>query len=407
MAVDIKDECIGIALAYHRQVKQRGNEGNSDWDADNGTIATTSINPLPPLPYMSRDSHHPSYSFLRMYRPFKGVDGMYPKPERLERTLEVAVQLAQLSTQRSVKSILVRWPGDGAAIGFGGVLRSENIEWIKGVDHDLLAEFRMNSGYKVSLRDTYGYQRGRILHVLDQCCGGIAGHNASSHSLLMEGSRLFALWDTPDDQKLVTLPSRVDPSHQCEVHHSSFKSNDRLDKYGNSIAEIDQWGRAPIFGMPPVCNQKKIPIKPSVPIGSSFSEPQFDQFHDAEAKIDQLKDSFSAMLTLKDFAQTHLEGRVALPSWVKLYDDSITPSVSNTNNVNLKSLDSENHVDHRKQKELTNNMHMNEAKPANNPEATTNKYPRDESHSKRATLVQMPRIRRRSRSEQATSDKAA
>jgi len=241
MAIDIKDDCIGVALAYHRQVKQSSKRGNSEWDdCGTTTIATTSINPLPPLPYMSRDPHHPSYAFLRMYRPSKGVDGMYPKPNRLERTLEVAVQLAQLSTQRSVKSVLVRWPGDGAAIGFGGVLRSENIEWIKGVDQELLAEFRMKSGYKVSLRDTYGYQRGRILHVLDQCCGGVAGHNASSHSLLMEGSRLFALWDTPDDQKLVTLPS---PSNQCEVHHSSFKSNDRLDKYGNSIAEIDQWGR--------------------------------------------------------------------------------------------------------------------------------------------------------------------
>ena len=160
--------------------------------------------------------------------------------------------------------------------------------------------------------------------------------------------------------------------------------------------------------MPPVCNRENKPNRPSVPIGSSFSEPQFDQFHDAEAKIDQLKDSFPAMLALRDFAQTHLEGRVALPSWVKLYDDTSTLLDSNTNNTSSKHPDSEKHANHQKQKEPTDSMYTNESKLATNSGATTNKkYQNDESQSKRATLVQMPRKRRRSRSDQATSDNAA
>ena len=69
MAIDIRDEDIGIAVAYHRQHKSK-KEGIKEFDIcdTNTTSSTTSITPLPPLPYMSRDPHHPSYSFRHHHR---------------------------------------------------------------------------------------------------------------------------------------------------------------------------------------------------------------------------------------------------------------------------------------------------------------------------------------------------
>ena len=391
MAVDIRDEYIGIALGYHRRSRQSTQTREEDFDTDAKTNAITSINPLPPLPYMSRDPHHPSYSFHYRHRPVRPVAGTPSKPHRIERTMEVALQLAQLSTQRSVKSILVRWPGGGAALGLGGDLRIDSEDWANGVDDDLIAGLRMTLGHKVSFYGTLGYQRGKILYVLDKCCGAF-GHNSSS-SLLMEGSRPFALWDTSDDCEWITLSSRLDPSQQCEVPHSS-KTKDRLDKYGNSIAEMDQWGRAPIFGMPPDY-RNHTHSKQAKPTGSSsFSEPHFDQFHDAETKIDQLKGSFAAMLTLRDFANTHLEGKVALPSWVKLHEESSANVAESDASLQI---DSEVHVGYRKEQEVRPSKKSSiksDPVPQLSEESASQKK---ETQSKLATLVQMPRKGRRGR----------
>ena len=393
MAVDIRDEYIGIALGYHRESKVSSRTGEADFDTDFKTIATTSINPLPPLPYMSRDPHHPSYSFHYKHRPVRPVAGMPSRPHRIERTMEVALQLAQLSTQRSVKSVLVRWPGGGAALGLGGHLRIDNEDWANEVEEDLIAGLRMTAGHKVCFYGTLGYQRGRILYVLDKCCG-VFGHNASS-SLLMEGSRPFALWDTLDDCELITLSSRLDPSQQCEVPHSS-KPNDRLDKYGNSIAEMDQWGRAPIFGMPPDYRNHS-QSKRARPAGSSFSERHFDQFHDAETKIDQLKGSFGAMLTLRDFANIHLEGRVALPSWVRLHEESGANMAEADASL---PMDSDVHVGYKKNHEDWRLKKSSPIKPDPGRQVSEElTSERQESQSKSATLVQMPRKRRRNRVE--------
>lgn len=393
MAVDIRDDYIGIALAYHRNGTQYNRDGEFDINVDTNIIPTTSISPLPPLPYMSTNPHHPSYSFRYRHRPTRPVAGMPSKPPRVERTMEVALQLAQLSSQRSVKSVLVRWPGGGAALGLGGRVQTSN----EGVEGGLLSGLKMNIGHKVTFHGTLGYQRGKILYVLDKCCG-VYGHNASTSStLLLEGSRPFALWDTSDDQELITLSSRLDPSQQCEVPHSTSKSNERLDKFGNSIAEMDQWGRAPIFGMPPDYTWKhKQTYQEAIQPSGSFSEPQFDQFHDAEAKMDQLKGSFPAMLTLRDFANTHLEGRVALPAWVKLHEHSTDSEVKP--DVDPKA--TEVHVGYRK----PDWMLEKEATAAKSDVATKSevpKYPEHDSKGKLATLVQMPRKRRRNR-EQST-----
>lgn len=389
MAVDIRDEYIGIALAYHRNGTQSTRDGGSDINVDTNTIPTTSISPLPPLPYMSTDPHHPSYSFRYRHRPVRPVSGMPSKPPRVERTMEVALQLAQLSSQRSVKSILVRWPGGGAALGLGGRVQMSN----EGVEGGLLSGLRMNIGHKVTFCGTLGYQRGKILYVLDKCCG-VYGHNASTSStLLLEGTRPFALWDTSDDQELITLSSRHDPSQQCEVPHSTSKSSERLDKFGNSIAEMDQWGRAPIFGMPPDYTWKhNQPSHRTIQPTGSFSEPQFDQFHDAEAKIDQLKGSFPAMLTLRDFAKTHLEGRVALPAWVKLHEHSFDSAVTPDGVV---PNDTEVRVGYRK----PDWMQKREIAAAESVALTSevSKPPKQDSKGKLATLVQMPRKRRRNR----------
>jgi hypothetical protein len=321
--------------------------------------------------------------------------------------MEVALQLAQLASQRSVKSVLVRWPGGGAALGLGGGIRLDNEDWTKGVEEVLLSEFsdRMNIGHKVTFSGTLGYQRGKILYVLDKCCG-VHGHNvSSSSSLLMEGSRPFALWDTSADQELITLSSRLDPTQQCAVPHSTPKTNDRLDKYGNSIAEMDQWGRAPIFGMPPDYTWKNKPVKSTTPIAietgiSGIS--QFDHFHDAEAKINQLKGSFAAMLTLRDFANTHLEGRVVLPSWVKLHED--TSGIAAQEDTATQT-DSEVHVGYRRDNATQTKQEkiVNYVKSDSPPKPQASSKPlQQESRGKLATLVQMPRKRRRNLSEQST-----
>lgn len=332
---------------------------------------------------------------------------MPSKPPRIERTMEVALQLAQLASQRNVKSVLVRWPGGGAALGLGGRIQTNQ----NGVEGGLLSGLQMNIGHKVTFHNTLGYQRGKILYVLDKCCG-VYGHNASTSStLLMENSRPFALWDTSDDHELITLSSRLDPTQSCEVPHSTFRNTDRLDKYGNSIAEMDQWGRAPIFGMPPDYTWKHHAQNNRTQVPSSgllSSEPQFDQFHDAEAKIDQLKGSFAAMLTLRDFARIHLGGRVALPAWVQLHEDS----VDNEGRARVSAqTDSEVHVGYRKQDWRSNNTDeastkvndlriMSEDQTGRRevaPKREVSDRPKQESRGNLATLVQLPRKRRRNR----------
>eukprot|EP00804_Cyclotella_cryptica_P030057 CCRYP_016960-RB/>CCRYP_016960-RB protein AED:0.10 eAED:0.10 QI:289/1/1/1/0.5/0.33/3/361/442 len=406
MAIDIRNDYIGIALAYHRQNRmQPAAHEDMKFDSDDGSTcnSTTSITPLPPLPYMSCAPHHPSYSFRHRHRPVRTVIGMPKKPPRVERTLEVALQLAQLASERGVKSVLVRWPGGGASLGLGGGVREEYGEW-KQVDEDLLlgSHDKMNIGYKMK-QQSLGYQRGRILYVLDKCCG-VLGHNVStSSSFLMEGSRPFALWDTSENEEVLTLSSRLDSTQQCELHLSTSSNTDRLDRYGNSISAIDQWGRAPIFGMPPEYSLKRKAVKPSLPpalsdLGQSGVS-KFDSFHDSEEKINQLKGSFPAMLALREFATTHLNGRVALPSWLKLHEDKT--SLPMLEDVSL-TTSSEVSIGYRRavtrrseEDEYAKPDLVNQSKTSNMKKCHVNK----ESQERLSTLVQMPTKHRRRRSE--------
>ena len=62
MAIDITNDHIGIALAYH-QPQSLSNESKERYNKSNVSIAT-SITALPPIPYMSNQPYHPSYAFL-------------------------------------------------------------------------------------------------------------------------------------------------------------------------------------------------------------------------------------------------------------------------------------------------------------------------------------------------------
>lgn len=408
MAIDIRNEDIGIALAYHRHHRiQPAVQENMEFDAHDGNKdnSTTSITPLPPLPYMSCAPDHRSYSFRHRHRPMRSVSGMPKKLPRVERTLEVASQLAQLACERGVKSVIVRWPGGGASLGLGAGVREEYGHWEKVEENSLLASYdNINIGYKMK-QQSLGYQRGRILYVLDKCCGTLSHHPSTFSPFLIEGSRPFALWDTSENEELMTLSSRLDRTPQCEVHLSTPTNIDRLDKYGNSISVVDEWGRAPIFGMPQQYPLKFKAVKPTLaPLSSDPGESgvsNFDSFHDSEEKITQLKGSFLAMLALRNFASTHLNGRVALPSWLKLHEDRISLPI--TEDISLRS--SEISVGYRRpvtrwsekgvcaQPDVVNRSETSTMK-----KGQINQVDRE----RLATLVQMPTKLRRRHSENST-----
>lgn len=357
MCLDITNYQIGIALGYHRQHPLQTNtdnnaagwksdeSNNSDYDdGDEGTNFTTSITPLPPLPYMSRDPHHPSYAFHQQHRPTRAVAGMPTTPPRVERTMEVATQLAQLAKEKNVKGVLVRWPGGGGGGGGCGISEEELAREIE--EGRLLLPGRTNAmlnvncgGSQLEDEGTMGYRRGRIMYLLEKCCTRHS-RRAALPSLLMEGIRPFALWDTTNTEDLWSLSSKNNVHLQTPM--------ERVDKYGNSLTEMDAWGRAAIFGMPPkdllsrfqerndnpqLQHQGKfyysskhrftgsegrenamMERKKTMTIQSHHSQ-SFDSLHDAETKISQLQGSLPAMHALGEFATVHLGGRIVLPSW--------------------------------------------------------------------------------------------
>lgn len=281
MSIDVSNQQIGLALAYYRQLAPTGdNSGVID-------SATTLLTPLPPLPYMSTKTCHPSYAFLRRSQ----LDATTSNSlRREERTLEIANQLAQLAKQREVNGILVRWPGDlggvvcGSAFNEGGGVAKNREE----ADH-LLISLKDD---ETSSRDpplehgdgSMGYLRGRILYLLDKCCSG-HGHDetiALTESLLVEGVRPFTLWDTSNsEQNWVLHQQHHNNAHSDVVSISS--SVNRVDKYGNSFSEMDSWGRSAIFGnKPPLQHQRegrfryssKQPIY-GYRVSSEFSSSQF------------------------------------------------------------------------------------------------------------------------------------
>lgn len=348
MAIDVTNHQVGIALAYHRQQTSpdQTSDENNDGQENNGS-GCTSITALPPIPYMSRDPYHPSYAFLHHHR-FE--DNAMRKIDRVERTVEVADQLAQLAHDRKVKGILVRWPGDLASTISGGNDKTE--ESIRVVEESPLL-FPMDAssdrnhmgaigGGRNSKSDgSQGYMRGRILYLLDKCCTS-HGHDQEhvpSEPLLMEGSRPFALWDTSrNEQNWITYHQQ----NNRHIKHAQPLIPKEQDKFGNSLMEMDLWGRAAIFGNQPpepihgkfyysskqkfvgyrVSNQFGVEGDSSTDDGrggartSQMRNENFDSLHDNESRrMSQFEGSLSAMHALYDFAVENLQGRITLPLW--------------------------------------------------------------------------------------------
>ena len=350
MAIDITNNCIGIALAYHRQHDIPNREVSSQQiaESENNTdnISTTSIVALPPIPYLSSDPYHPSYTFLHHHRQ-ESLNSNLRGLDRVERTLEIADQLAQLAIDRQVRGILVRWPGDLASTVSGGEKENEQTSRVEE-GNLLLPNIQENStaGNEKKLADgSMGYMRGRILYVLDKCCsshGHAKTNNSSSlEPLLVEGTRPFALWDTSiselnwisyEQENKLTMSKNVQP-----------RIPKRQDKYGNSLTEKDLFGRAAIFGnQPPDPQQGKHRFsskqqysgyRVSTQFGSiaknemtkskqSLNE-NFDSF-DIESRTNQFQGSLSAMHSLYDFVTEHLQSKVILPTWASTSSSSVS-----------------------------------------------------------------------------------
>jgi len=353
MAIDITNNCIGIALAYHRQhdIPNREVSSRQIAESENNTddnISTTSIVALPPIPYLSSDPYHPSYAYLHHHRQ-ESLNNVRDL-DRVERTLEIADQLAQLAIDRQVRGILVRWPGDLASTVSGGETK-ENEQTSQVEEGDLLLpniqENNIACNTKKLADGSMGYMRGRILYVLDKCCsshGHAKTNNPSSlEPLLVEGNRPFALWDTSiSEQNWISYEQENNHSKPKNAHPRIPK---RQDKYGNSLSEMDLFGRAAIFGnQPPDPQQGKHRFsskqqysgyRVSAQFGSvaknEISKSQqslnenFDSF-DIESRTNQFQGSLSAMHSLYDFVTEHLQGRVILPTWASSTSSSSVSS---------------------------------------------------------------------------------
>ncbi|KAL7542847.1 hypothetical protein ACHAXR_012945 [Thalassiosira sp. AJA248-18] len=353
MAIDITNHQIGIALAYHRQQSlpndasyknrdgtESAHKGN-DMSNNNASIST-SLTALPPIPYMSRDPYHPSYAFLHHHRHEDGMRNL----DRVQRTVEVADQLAQLAHERKVKGILVRWPGDLASAVSSGRTNEESMREVEEDESLFPAEPNRRNGGGAGVRNaksdgSMGYMRGRILYLLDKCCTS-HGHDkehVSSEPLLMEGSRPFVLWDTSrSEQNWISYQQRNKHSK-----HARPMIPKRQDKYGNSLTEMDPWGRAAVFGNQPPepmhgrfyysSKQQYFGYRVSSQFGvagegrgapsAHLRNENFDSLHDNESRMSQFQGSLSALHALYDFAKENLQGRITLPLWT-----SRSPSAS-------------------------------------------------------------------------------
>ena len=381
MAVDITNHKIGVALAQHEQSSSR--DTNSEYvesihnhrdriiDSLLSVDTATIITPLPSIPYMSHPPYHPSYSSRY---PHRHVAGMRRKPPRVERTIEVVTKLSQMATENHVQGVLVRWPGGGSSAGMmtgcGGGFEEELVREVEegrlslpnhhdGSDTSSARGDNKSDGRHNNKQSdeegTMGYRRGRVLYFLDQCCTSSSSRNnqnnnsASSKPLFTEKSRPFAFWDSSFNE-YTWMMSRHEQDQQHARPHIPAPI-DRVDKYGNSLVAVDQWGRAPIFGMPPedliIRFQQHLEkrMQNEQERGKFYysSKHQFSGYHDSSdekvfkrdtgervsmskglnqsnsndnASRDQLEWSLPATYALHEFSRTHLQSRIFLPSWV-------------------------------------------------------------------------------------------
>ena len=468
MAIDITNHQIGIALAYHRQqtlpnealFRRNGNdstiESSNDENSNKEYAATTSLTALPPIPYMSNDPYHSSYAFLHHHGPtddrvLRGID-------RVQRTVEVADQLAQIAHDRKVRGILVRWPGDLASTVSGSTSSRAHEESMSAQREEghLLFQFDdnryINHGFgtrNTKSEGSQGYMRGRILYLLDKCCTS-HGHDerhVQSEPLLVEGSRPFALWDTSRSEQNWITDQQQRNNKRTPRQIARPLIPKPCDKYGNSMSEMDPWGRAAIFGNQRfthlqmhgkfyysskqnytgycVSNQFGIENADAGGGGTSASQVRsenFDSLHDSESRrMGDFEGSLSAMHALYDFAVEHLHGRITLPLWAsrtsaastreQMFDDEmlgerrITAMDQRAHDAKENSV---NEMDHAsslfasssKQRIVTDirngdtsiNKVRNNSSSKSAVQVGTNKKP-----NRLASLVQMPKRKRRSR----------
>ena len=351
LCIDVTNHQIGLSLGYYRQQAPATDETDSYAENNKSegvsNSATTLITPLPPIPYMSNKTYHPSYAFL--HRPELDKQQASTSLRRKERTLEIANQLAHLATQREINGILIRWPGDLGGVVCGSTTSNEEISKNREEDQLLLSleDCGSSSSNNIAQAETVhehgdgsmGYLRGRILYLLDSCCSS-HGHNetkVSSEPFLKEGVRPFALWDTSNSEQEWVLSQ--------QQHKSTLTNTNRVDKYGNSFTETDAWGRSAIFGNHPPkptqgqfrysSKQLHLGFRVSCEFGSSKAasvkppshtthQDNFDSFQDSESYMKQFEGSLAAMHALYEFVGVHLNGRITLPSWVSTSPETKT-----------------------------------------------------------------------------------
>ena len=367
MAIDITNHHIGIALAYYRQQlsppssahpsyenHESIHSDNDDMMCNSPALIATSITPLPPIPYMSDRAYHPSYAFLHHHPPEGARHNNMPRClDRLERTIEVADQLAQLAISRQVKGIVVRWPGelacavgDGDLSGTGSTREAEEGKLLFSSTTASTRNIGRGAGLKIITDGSMGYMRGRILYLLDKCCTrhGHGHTNVHMEPLLMEGSRPFTLFDTSVSEMnwIIREQPRTD-SRNSRQNDMQQTYNKGRDKYGNSVMEMDLWGRCPTFGNHPPQPQQGKYYYSSMETNSGYSvsrqfilgindgiesgaKPSSHRRHNGnnfdglptenESRGKQFHESLAAMHTLCGFVKEHLpKSRIVLPVW--------------------------------------------------------------------------------------------
>jgi hypothetical protein len=417
MSIDVTTQHIGIALAYHlpqslaRNDKQYDNSYTANDEFNVRALGSTTITALPPIPYLSDQPYHPSYTF---------ADNHATRTRcRDVRTIEIANQLAELAAERKAIGLLVRWPGelattitgDGCEDWYGYdqfhsnvFTREERALLIDSADcrtptstreeGTILIDSTKSRVHRNNHKSdgSMGYMRGRILYLLDKCTS--SSSSSSSGPLLGETSRPFALFDTSETEQNWIV---YDRQHAFTGYMHKLIPTKRHDCFGNSLTEADCFGRRPVFGNEPPLLQKQgkyfysstekySGYHASSHFGTSSDENycedegaggntlrnSFDSFQENEKSrmLKQFSASLSAMHALYDFTAEHLHGRILLPSWVS---SSPAPSSSSSSS---------------KQEPV----HTNPNAP---PVMKSSDVPSNRSTNGSATLVQMPKRKNR------------
>mmetsp|Transcript_3197 Transcript_3197/g.7175 ORF Transcript_3197/g.7175 Transcript_3197/m.7175 type:complete len:421 (-) Transcript_3197:405-1667(-) len=391
MCVDISNHQIGIACAYRRH-QPPATRLQPDDDGMFPASSATTITPLPPLPYLSSEAYHASYAFLN-----NSPGRKERSSDRVDRSFEIADQLAQIACKRGVHGVLVRWPGDLASTIFPNNTMVEQVpvdditegHLTMSLEERLLRGSGTSTPRSEKSDGCQGYLRGRILYLLDKCCTSRHDENKiSSEPLLIEGTRPFALLDTSISEQNFTIYYQ----QSKYLKPPAPRLPKVQDTYGNSFMEADHFGRVPIFGnQPPPPKQGKhyyssreryygYKVSTHFGTGDGNSSPnqtamEIDRRPNDEPLVAIMQGSLAAMHVLYEFADKYLEGAINLPRWATASPRRAESNTGCGSQAGQRSNDS-----------------SPERKPPNAAAANTNKAP--------STLIQMPKKRTRRRTRQ-------